>query len=210
MVLAILAQIAPRIIIPSFFVGQKVKTLSEPAEIAQTIAFSTLFVAAVFAFFNPPYWIGFIPGVAAVAYWMMQRDTQNQQTYRYLDWAITTPLMLLAILIAANSPAHLIVPIIVADLLMIGAGYLGVSTEDTNKKIAYFTTGLLAFVPIIYLLLTLKRNKMVIYLTIAIWSLYPIIYFLEDFKHTSESNATVAFSIMDMVSKIGLVNFLHF
>jgi bacteriorhodopsin len=210
MVFALLAQIAPRIFIPSFFVGQKVQTLSEPAEIAQTIAFSTLFVTAVFAFFNPPYWIGLIPAIAAAAYWKMQRDPRNQQTYRYLDWAITTPLMLLAILIAAKTSAHLIVPVIAADLLMIGSGYLGVTTDDMRRKIAYFAAGLLAFIPILYLLLTLKRNKTAIYLTVAIWSLYPLVYFLEDFKHITESNATVAFSIMDMISKIGLVNLLHF
>ena len=210
MVLALLAQIAPRIIIPSFFVGQKVHTLSEPAEIAQTIAFSTLFVTAVFAFFQPPYWLGLIPATAAVAYWKMQRDPQSQQTYRYLDWAITTPLMLLAIFLAAKAPPTLIVPVIAADLLMIGFGYLGVQTEDTKKKIAYFVAGLLAFAPILYLLLTLKRNKAAIYLTVVVWSLYPLVYFLEDFKHVTESNATVAFSVMDIVSKIGLVNLLHF
>lgn len=209
MVLALVAQIAPRIIIPSFFVGQKVQTLSEPAEIAQTIAFSTLFVTAVFAFFQPPYWLGLIPAVAAAAYWNMQRDPTSLQKYRYLDWAITTPLMLLAILVASNA-THLIVPAIAADLLMIGAGYLGIQTEDTKKKITYFAAGLLAFAPILYLLLTLKRNRAAIYLTVAVWSLYPLVYFLEDFKHITESNATVAFSVMDMVSKIGLVHLLHF
>lgn len=210
MVFAILAQIAPRIIIPSFFVGQKVQTLNEPAEIMQTIAFSLFFVTAVFTFFSPPYWLGLIPAVAAASYWMMQKDPQRLQTYRYFDWAITTPLMLLAILVAAKVPARVIAPVIVADLLMIGAGYLGVTTEDIKKKIAYFITGLLAFVPIIYLLLTLRYNKAAIYLTVTTWSLYPLIYFLEDFKHITESNATVAFSVMDMVSKIGLVNLLHF
>ncbi len=210
MVLALLAQIAPRVIIPSFFVGQKVQTMEHPGEIAQTIAFSMLFVTAVFTFFQPPYWLGLIPAVAAAAYWMMMEDPKNQQIYRYLDWSITTPLMLLAIFLAANAPAHLIVPVIAADLLMIGAGYLGVVTEDRKQKIAYFAAGLLAFAPILYLLLTLKRNKAAIYLTVVVWSLYPLIYFLEDFKHISDSDATVAFSVMDMVSKIGLVNLLHF
>jgi bacteriorhodopsin len=207
---AIVAQIAPRIIIPSFFIGQKVQAMEHPGEIAQTIAFSMLFVTAVFAFFQPPYWLGLIPAVAAAAYWKMMRDPQKQQTYRYLDWAITTPLMLLAILVAAKVSTHLIVPIIAADLLMIGTGYLGIQTEDVSRKIVYFAAGLLAFAPILYLLLTLKRNKEAIYLTVAVWSLYPLIYFLEDFKHITESHATVAFSVMDMVSKIGLVNLLHF
>lgn len=210
MVLALLAQIAPRVIIPSFFVGQKVQTMEHPGEIAQTIAFSMLFVTAVFTFFQPPYWLGLIPAVAAVSYWKMIENPGSQQTYRYLDWSITTPLMLLAILVAAKTSATLIVLIIAADLLMIGAGYLGIQTEDTKKKIAYFATGLLAFVPILYVLLTLKRNKAAIYLTVVVWSLYPIVYFLEDFKHITESDATVAFSVMDMVSKIGLVNLLHF
>lgn len=65
-------------------------------------------------------------------------------------------------------------PVIAADLLMIGAGYLGVQTEDTKKKIAYFAAGLLAFAPILYLLLTLKRNRAAIYLTVAVWSLYTL------------------------------------
>jgi bacteriorhodopsin len=207
--LALLAQIAPRIIIPSFFIGQKVQTLSEPAEIAQTVAFSLLFVSAVFAFFQPPYWLGIIPAVAAAAYWKMRTDEPNLQKYRYADWAITTPLMLIAIMVASKA-THLIVPVIAADLLMIGAGYLGVQTEDHKKKSLFFALGLLAFAPILYLLLTLKQNKAAIYLTVAVWSLYPIVYFLEDFDHITESDATISFSIMDMISKIGLVNLLHF
>jgi bacteriorhodopsin len=206
---ALLAQIAPRIIIPSFFIGQKVQTLTTGAEIAQTVAFSMLFVTAVFTFFQPPYWIGIIPAVAAAAYWMMQQDPKNLQKYRYADWAITTPLMLLAILVASKA-THLIVPVIATDLLMIGAGYLGVQTPDHKKKVLFFALGLLAFAPILYLLLTLKQNKAAIYLTVAIWSLYPIVYFLEDFKYITESDATISFSVMDMISKIGLVNLLHF
>jgi bacteriorhodopsin len=205
----LLAQIAPRIIIPSFFIGQKVQTLTTGAEIAQTVAFSTLFVTAVFTFFQPPYWIGIIPAVAAAAYWKMQQDPKNLQKYRYVDWAITTPLMLLAILVASKA-THLIVPIITADLLMIAAGYLGVQTSDNKRKVAFFAAGLLAFLPILYLLLTLKQNRAAIYLTVAVWSLYPLVYFLEDFQHITESNATIAFSVMDMISKIGLVNLLHF
>jgi len=45
---AALATIGPRILIPEFFVGQTVRTLSDPVVIAQTIAFSFLFVSAIF------------------------------------------------------------------------------------------------------------------------------------------------------------------
>jgi len=205
----VVAQVAPRIILPSFFIGQKVITMNDREEIAQTIAFSALFVCATFAFFSTPYWIGIIPAVAAWSYWNMLRDKQNKQTYRYVDWSITTPLMLLAILVSLKAPIESIIGIILCDILMIGTGYLGVTTEDKQKKFGYFFVGMLAFLPIIYTLLTQQTNKAAIYLTLGTWILYPIVWSLEEFKAVEEKNITVIYSVMDMIAKIGLVNLLH-
>jgi len=66
--MGVLWSLAPRIIIPTFFVSQKVKTLNDPVDIAQTIAFSALFVTSVVMAFSEEPWLSLIPGIAALAY----------------------------------------------------------------------------------------------------------------------------------------------
>jgi bacteriorhodopsin len=204
-----MAAVAPRIILSSFFIGQKVLTMQEPDEIAQTLAWFFLFGSSVSALLTPPYWIGIIPGIATWAYSNMIRDKENRNLYRYIDWSLTTPLMLLAILVAVNAPMGLTAAIIACDLLMISTGYLGCVSKDKMKKLVYFVVGILAFIPILWVLLTQKSNMSVIYLTLVTWSLYPIIWYLEEFDYLTEKNITVAYSIMDVIAKVGLVKLIQ-
>jgi len=202
-------QVAPRVILPSFFVGEKISTLTDSEEIAQTIAFTALLVSAVYATFKSPYWLGIIPGIAAWAYWNMMKDKENKQSYRYTDWALTTPIMLLALLVAVKSPLSLIVFIISCDVLMILTGYLGVTSEEKEKKFMYFGIGMIAFIPIILTLLKQKTNQAAIYLTLILWSLYPVVWYMEEFEYVTEKTSTIMYSVMDVIAKVGLVNLVH-
>jgi len=206
----LLATYGPRIVIPGFFIGQKVSKMTDPAEISQSIAFSALFITTVLTFFQSEPWLAVIPGVATLAYYEMLNDPTNVEKYRYADWSITTPIMLMAILIANKNSIELITIMVIADLVMILAGYMGIQTKETTKMFKYFLLGCLAFLPIIYILLVQKGNRVAVYLTLGIWLLYPIIYYLKEVDLTSEQNATVYYSVMDMIAKIGIVNLLHF
>lgn len=203
-----LAIIGPRLIIPGFFISQKIKKMTDTVAIFQTIAFSTLFVTSVIIAFQGLLLLSLIPGIAATAYYFMLEDPDNKQRYRYLDWAITTPLMLIAIFLANNVPIPFIIGLVLLDLLMIGAGYLGTQEPDKIKKLLLFGGGCLALLPILYFLFQQKKYTTAIYLTVALWSLYPIVWVLEETETLSETVTISTFSVLDIVSKIGLLYLL--
>jgi bacteriorhodopsin len=209
---AVVAQVAPRIIIPGFFIGQTVKTMGDWGKISQTIAFSFLFITAITTLFQGKEpWLGIIPGIAAVSYYYMMKDPSNMDAYRYTDWVFTTPLMLLAILQAAGGFSHAAtLGIVASDVLMIGAGYIGVNETDAGRRHMWFALGMLAFVPILWVLLKMKANRLVVLGTLAVWSMYPVIWWLSEEKQITNTATTISYSVMDVVSKVGLVTFLKF
>jgi bacteriorhodopsin len=206
---AALMALAPRIIIPGFFIGQKVKTMTDTGKIFQTIAFTAFFVTAVTTLFQGIPWLSLIPGIAGLSYYYMLNDPENTQTYRYADWSLTTPLMLAGILLANKAPLLLIALLAVLDLEMIGLGFLGVKETDKGKKMSAFLLGCVAFVPILYYLFQQKKFSTAIYLTVVLWSLYPLVWYAEETKLVDNTVITSAYSVMDVVAKVGLVHFLH-
>ena len=182
--------------------------MTDTAAIFQTIAFSTLFVTSVIIAFQGQIFLSLIPGIAATAYYFMLEDPDNKERYRYADWLITMPLMLIAILLANNASIPLIIGLVILDLLMFGIVYLGTQEPDRTKKLLKFAAAFLAFIPILYFLLDQKKHTTAIYLTIALWTLYPILWTLEETNTQSETVVTSAFSVLDIVSKIGLVYLL--
>lgn len=209
---AVVAQVAPRIIIPGFFIGQSVKTMDDWGQISQTVAFSALFITAITTLFQgEEQWLGIIPGIAATAYYYMMKDPSNTERYRYTDWVFTTPLMLLAILKAAGGFSHAAtLGIVASDVLMIGAGYIGVNETDARRRHMWFALGILAFVPILWVLFKMRANRTVVLGTLAVWTLYPIIWWLSEEKQITDTATTVSYSVMDVVSKVGLITFLKF
>jgi bacteriorhodopsin len=206
----VLASVAPRIIIPGFFIFQKVKTMTDPALISQTIAFTTLFVASVISLFHGQPWLSIIPAIAAISYSYMLSDQENTDKYRYGDWFLTTPLMLTAILIANKQPWSLIGVLGFLDVEMIAAGYLGIQSKDDAKMLKWFIVGMLAFVPILYYLWIQKGTPTAVSLTLGLWCLYPIVYYLNEIKTLTPMTTTVSYSVMDVLAKVGLVWLLHY
>jgi len=205
----LLAAAGPRILIPGFFLGPKLATMTDPVQIAQTLALSFLFVTFAFKIFSNEPWIGLIPGVAAWAYWNMLRDEANIEKYRYIDWTVTTPLMLFALLTVNKVALPTILGLIGLDLSMIAAGYFAVKESDETKKMGIFLVGCLVFLPILYVLSKLKMAKAAVGLTLATWILYPIMWYVGEERIVTKTTENVAFSVMDVVAKVGLVNLLH-
>ena len=205
----LLAALGPRLLIPGFFLGPKIAGMDDTVQIAQTIALSLLFVTFAVTVFSDEYWLALIPGIAAWAYWNMIRDPHNLDRYRYTDWVFTTPLMLLAILIVNGAPTSKMAIVIVLDLLMIGAGYLGVKEQEKTKKRTLFALGCAAFLPILYILFQMKKTKYAIYLTLAMWTLYPLVWLADEEQAIEKRTTNISYAIMDVVAKVGLVNLLR-
>ena len=205
----ILSVVGPRILIPTFFIGHKVSTLDDPVQIAQTIAFSLLFVSFAFLIFSKEPWIALIPGIAALAYYMMIRDRMRIEQYRYADWILTSPLMLLAILVTNNASLSTITGTLGADIVMILSSFFGAQASSDTLKMGLFSVGCVAFIHILYILSTMKKAKYAVLLMIIMWILYPILRIVDEKALITKDNANITYSVMDVVAKVGLVNLLH-
>ena len=205
----LLASLGPRLLIPGFFLGPRIAGMDDTVQIFQTIALSLLFVTFAVTLFSDDYWLAIIPGVAAWAYWNMIRDPQHLERYRYTDWAITTPMMLLAILIVNGASTGKMATILLLDLLMIGAGYLGVKEHDKTKKRSLFALGCVIFLPILYVLIQMKKTKYAVYLTLAMWTLYPLVWLADEEQAIEKRTANMSYAVMDVIAKVGLVNLLR-
>lgn len=204
-----ISAIAPRIIIPGFFISQKVKQGDSLENIAVSTAFTILFITSVITAFSATPALSVIPSIACIAYSQIIAYPEDADRWRHSDWLLTTPLMLAALLYANDVSISVILPIIACDILMILAGYLGTKTEDPLESKGYFALGILAFLPIIAILLQQTKNKMAVYLTLIVWSLYPIVYFAQQNTLVEEKYTTIAYSIMDVIAKTGLISLIR-
>lgn len=115
--------------------------------------------------------------------------------YRYVDWLLTVPLLLVeavAVLALARSVANsLILRLAVAAVLMIALGYPGEVANDTGTRFLWGTLSTIPFLYILYILWVelaraterqtsevkvLVRNLRL--LLLASWGVYPIAYIL--------------------------------
>ena len=128
---------------------------------------------------------------------------------RYLDWSITTPIMLLVLCIVLgnniNKPVTfgIFIVIMLLNFLMLFLGYLG-----EMYKIDRFTASFLGFVPffamfyLIFSRFVLPRyrfdNYIIFGIYVGIWSMYGVVYLLE------EEGKNIAMNILDLISKCGV------
>jgi Bacteriorhodopsin-like protein len=201
--------IAPRIIIPGFFIGQQVKRGGSWDTIAVSSAFTILFITSVVTAFSASPALSIIPSIACLAYSQIMANPEDADRWRHSDWLLTTPLMLFALLYACDVPVSVILPMVACDILMILAGYLGTKTKNPLESKGYFAIGILAFLPIVAILLQQTKNKMAVYLTLVVWSLYPVVYFAQENKLVEKKYTTIAYSFMDVIAKTGLVYLIH-
>merc|ERR1711934_343671 len=125
---------------------------------------------------------------------------------RYVDWSITTPLLLLDLGLIAGADGALIAAAIGADLIMIVAGYLGAVSVVTTMSM---------FVPVLHAIAISFREAAVqrgaeiadvygkvAWLTIISWIFYPLIWlFSEGFASSSVSFEVCAYAVLDVASK---------
>lgn len=203
------AVIAPKIIIPGFFIGKQIHAGGAMEEIAVSSAFTTFFITSVTTAFSKTPALAIIPSIACVAYAFIMAYPDQADIARHTDWLLTTPMILTAILYANGADMNLILTAVALDVLMIVAGYLGTKAKDKWASTGYFSLGMLAFLPILVILLQQNKNLVAVYLTAFVWCLYPVIYALQEYKIVEKKYTTLAYSIMDVVSKVGIVAFLH-
>jgi bacteriorhodopsin len=145
--------------------------------------------------------------------------------YRYIDWLLTTPLLLvefgLIVAIAGAVTKGFITRIVIADIIMIVTGYLGeVGTEGEGSTIVWFVISSLAWFYIVYAVFQVKTDGLPDYAARAVkvmrnfvmvgWAIYPIGTATEEFMTLSGADvssaiaiAAVVYVIADVLNKVG-------
>ena len=141
--------------------------------------------------------------------------------YRYADWLITVPLLVIELLIvlgvAADMRRQLMKTLVPATVLMVGLGYPGEVADSTSTKVIFWVLAMIPFVYILYALYgqlqaaaaretpaisaAIKNATMVLLIT---WLVYPIAYLFPVFDDTSgtlETLRQVGYTIADITAK---------
>ena len=127
---------------------------------------------------------------------------------RYLDWSITTPIMLLALCLAMtyNVGEHLhlslILTVVCLNYLMLGVGYLG-----ETQRLPRIEASVIGFIPFFFMFWLIYglvgksvANKILFWLYFVVWSMYGVVYLLDD------ETKQILTNILDLIAKcfIGL------
>jgi bacteriorhodopsin len=148
-------------------------------------------------------------------------DYENKEDYnydwakisqmRYLDWSITTPMMLLTLCIVLGNnikkpvPIGIFLAIVALNYLMLYIGYLG-ETQEIDRISASFL-GFIPFFAMFYLIFSrfvspkYRLDNYVLYgIYLLVWSLYGVVYLFQ------EEAKNIAMNILDFIAKcfIGL------
>jgi hypothetical protein len=136
-------------------------------------------------------------------------DWKEMTLLRYMDWVITTPMMLIALCasLAYNIKKPVVffpvLVIIALNYVMLGLGYLGEInsldkvTAATSSFVAFFAM----FGVIYYYFVSPKyhcTNRALYSIFLFIWSMYGVVYFFQ------EEAKNICLNILDVLSK-GLV-----
>ncbi|KAI5209346.1 family A G protein-coupled receptor-like protein [Aureobasidium subglaciale] len=133
---------------------------------------------------------------------------------RYIDWFITTPLLLLDLMLTAATPWPTLLFIILVDEVMIVTGLVGALVRSSYKW-GYFVFGCVALFYIIYVLVWEGRRhanalgsdvgRCFTYcgsLTTLLWILYPVAWGVcEGGNLISPDSEAVFYGILDLLAK---------
>ena len=163
--------------------------------------------------------------IASIAYSYLIKSYVTKQNfdltfYRYLDWFVTTPLLLISLIIYLSYikniyennrfietdddtfniilKDNIIFIIILLNLLMLIFGYMGES-----RVINYILANILGFIPFILMLYIIWTNycnesNIHVFVTFSIfWSMYGIVYFFDS------NSKNITYNILDIITKVG-------
>ncbi|MCJ1257398.1 hypothetical protein MMC24_005223 [Lignoscripta atroalba] len=134
---------------------------------------------------------------------------------RYVDWSVTTPLLLLDLSFLAGLNGAQILVAVVADVIMILTGLFAALTADGTQKWGYYAIACFAYLVVIYQLayhgraMAMSKDSKtgtffnaIAGFTLVLWTLYPIIWGIADGSRNVSVNAEiVCYAILDVMAK---------
>ena len=143
--------------------------------------------------------------------------------YRYADWFITVPLLMVEFVAVLSLPKQqgrpLLTKLVIATALMIALGYPGEASTGTGTRWVFWVLSMIPFLYTLYVLFVelgkslatqpaevrglLKLARVV---TLVTWSFYPIVYAVKTISTTTaagEAVLQIGYSIADIAAKAG-------
>jgi sensory rhodopsin len=175
--------------------------------------------------------------VAAAMYYVMKdivafpggsigaADIEATAPIRYIDWLITTPLLLiefgLIVALAGAAKKGLVTRLVIADIIMIVTGYLGeIGPAGSAGNVIWFVISVAAWLYIVWAIFGIKADgapehvrkavsTMRLFVIIG-WSIYPLGTAAQEFLELGGSDLAVAagvaaiiYVIADVLNKVG-------
>ncbi|KAI4247101.1 MAG: hypothetical protein LQ352_006224 [Teloschistes flavicans] len=144
-------------------------------------------------------------------------DTIYREVYwaRYVDWSVTTPLLLLDLCFLAGLSGASILVAVVADLIMILTGLFAAFQVDDASKWGWYAMACIAYLVVVYQLAIngretakAKDNKTATFFaaiggfTFLLWTIYPIIWGIADGSRKIDVDAEIiAYAVLDILAK---------
>lgn len=212
---------------PQSFPSPAMETSTSPKHNPMQITACLLFFLFQFYFMiRKKYMIAAICAVAFASYLAMNLRIGLLQTYsssgnpnpnpqqqdymaRYVDWSITTPLLLVTLLRACKiTNPSLYVLVLTLDILMIYMGYLAAVTHDAQKLIQLFCASSFFYVLLFGILFTICFSQLGLCLFLFFaWLVYPFLWILHRIPTTqpflNNYNYDASIAALDVFSKIG-------
>jgi len=146
-----------------------------------------------------------------------EKDIYRQVYWaRYVDWSVTTPLLLLDLALLAGLNGGQIFITIVADIIMILTGHFAAfGSEDTPQKWGWYAIACIAYLVVIWMLVVhgrgaaqAKGGKVGNFFaaiggfTLIIWTVYPIIWGIADgSRNMNVDEEIIAYAVLDVLAK---------
>ncbi|KAK3695898.1 hypothetical protein LTR37_018303 [Vermiconidia calcicola] len=135
---------------------------------------------------------------------------------RYVDWSLTTPLLLLDLCLLAGMNGGNILLAIVADIIMILTGlFAAFGSEGTPQKWGWYAIACIAYLVVIWQLavhgrhtVSQKGGKVANFFaaiggfTLIIWTVYPIIWGIADgSRNMNVDEEIISYAVLDILAK---------
>lgn len=134
---------------------------------------------------------------------------------RYLDWALTTPLLILDLTLLSGLPIAETIAVIVANEVMIATGVVAALHPSLKYRWGFYAFSCLAFIYVVVSLVTSARqyaflrhpkvgslyNQVSLALAV-VWTGYPVVWgFCEGSGRLSADTEVLLFGILDVIAK---------
>ncbi|KAI2623765.1 hypothetical protein GGS21DRAFT_331871 [Xylaria nigripes] len=134
---------------------------------------------------------------------------------RYVDWSLTTPLLLLDLSLLAGLNGASILILMVADVIMILTGLFAAFSHDKAQGWGWYAIACIAYLTIIYQLGFKSRRTIsgkdsrtkaffgaISLFTLLLWTIYPIIWGIGDgARKMSVNGEIIGYAILDILAK---------